>query len=361
MSKGSVVFMTGFPGFIAGRLVRELLDVYGPKSRYFFLVEPRFASDAEERCKEIASKHPKFKWEVFAGDIRKADLGMNKKDLAKVKRSTTHVWHLAALYNLAAPQSLSYSINVDGTMHVLDLCAAMPKLQRLLYISTCYVAGERTGRVMEADLDVGQDHKNHYESTKCWAEKLVQHRSNEIPTVIFRPAIVVGDSKTGETAKGDGPYFVMRLLMRLPGFIPGVHFGPSTGKVNLVPVDFLIEAMAALAEREDALGKVYHLADPDPYTAAEIMVLLSKHTGHGKVRATLPRKAVIGLLKSRRMQRLLGIPRQAFAYFDIDVEFDTTNTTEALAESGVRCPRLPDYISKLVAYGEQHPEIFIKV
>ncbi|MEC9464909.1 MAG: SDR family oxidoreductase [Myxococcota bacterium] len=357
------VFITGFPGFIAGRLMQDLLERQTAKNHYYFLVQPRFATVARERCEAIEATHPQFakKWTIVEGDIRERDLGIAPDMLKKIRPKIHRLWHLAAIYDLSVPVSLAYGVNVEGTLHVLDFCETLPKFERLLYISTCYVAGDRTGMIYESDLDKGQDFKNHYESTKFWAEKLVQHRWDKIPTVIFRPAIVVGDSKTGETIKGDGPYVFFNLLGRLPKWIPMVTFGEPTATINVVPVDFLVEAMSVISTQEEVEGKVFQLADPNPNLASELMDTLVAQFGRAPVVGQVPMKLINTLMSLKPIERLAGIQKQSFAYASYPVTYDVSNTLEQLEGSGVSCPQLTSYLTVLLDYFQRHPEIALKV
>lgn len=349
------VLVTGFPGFIAGRLV-ERLAADDADATFFLLCEPRFALTALARAEAIAARIPSFagRFRVVPGDIRQPGLGLAPAVGDALRATVTRVWHLAAIYDLAVPASAAYAVNVDGTVHVLDLCETL-RLERLNYVSTCFVAGDRTGRVYEDELDVGQGFKNHYESTKCWAEKHVRHRG--LPTTILRPSIVVGDSVTGETAKGDGPYFVMQLLFRMPRWAPMVDVGPSQARVNLVPVDYVVDAMARLDRAPAATGATVALADPDPLTAHEILAGMLAHLGRRPVVGAVPAR-VADLVARPRVGALVGIPRQSFDYFNHPVAFDTSVASRLLAPLRPPCPRLDTYLPALIDYARAHAEIF---
>src|SRR4051795_377691 len=203
MAKG-VVFITGFPGFIGRRLVAKLLDQ--GDERILALVEPRFA----EQARAVADELDGDRIEILPGDIGDRRLGLDEKTSERLTERVTSVHHLAAIYDLAVPLETAQRVNVDGTGNVLDLCRAAERLERLAYVSTAYVAGLRTGIVYEHELVMGQAFKNHYESTKFQAEVWVRELMDRVPTTILRPAIVVGDSQTGETEKFDGPYYLLR-------------------------------------------------------------------------------------------------------------------------------------------------------
>ena len=352
------VLITGFPGFIAGRLLARLVPER-PEAQFYLLVQPKFVVEAQNKCREIANAVPELadRWHVISGDITAPDLGIDDAVKAEVRSTVQEVWHLAALYDLAVPQSIAHAVNFDGTRNVLDFCESLEDLRRLEYISTCYVAGDRTGRVREDELDCKQDFKNHYESTKFWAELEVQRRWGSIPTSVFRPAIVIGDSRTGETVKGDGPYVVVQMLLRLPRWLPMVNLGPSKAPVNLVPVDYVVEAMVRLSAKPEAEGKVFHLADPAPSTAREILALSVRHLRRAPVLGTVPVRVGYLLDAIGPTKQLLRLPRETLDYFNHPVEYDVSNTVSLLGGE-LSCPRFVDYWPTLLKYAREHPEIF---
>src|SRR3954470_16725246 len=237
----ATALVTGFPGFIGKRLVAKLA-AGDPKLKIVALVEERMLEGAREAAAEISEKQV----EVVAADISKPFLGLSQSDHDALAQRAELVFHLAAIYDLAVPIEVAQKVNVDGTGNVLDLCAAAKKLERLVYISTAYVSGMRTGIVYEHELVMGQAFKNHYESTKFQAEVWVRQLMDRIPTTILRPAIVVGDSKTGETEKFDGPYYILRAISRAERLHrPVAQFGRSNAPFNVVPVDYVVAALVA--------------------------------------------------------------------------------------------------------------------
>src|SRR4051812_6607479 len=199
--------------------------------------------------------------EVLAGDIAERDLGLDDDTCKRLESDTTAAYHLAAIYNLAVPYDLAQKVNVGGTGNILGLLRRCEKLERLNYVSTAYVAGDRHGVVYEHELNQGQAFKNHYESTKFQAEVWVRELMDEIPTTIYRPAIVVGHSKTGETQKFDGPYYMLRTVafaqskhMPIPEFAGDAPF-------NVVPVDFVLDALAVADDDPELVGETLHLVD----------------------------------------------------------------------------------------------------
>src|SRR5437588_2394073 len=220
---GATILLTGFPGFIGTRVVKSLIRA-DDKAKVAAVVEPRMAA----RAREAAARLDGQRIEVLEGDIAERGLGLSDAQLDQLRSEVKIAYHLAAIYDLAVPLEIAQRVNVDGTGNVLELCADCKKLERLNYVSTAYVAGDRKGVVYEHELALGQGFKNHYESTKFQAELWVRDAMDEVPVTIYRPAIVVGDSQSGETPKFDGPYYILRTnsrTMKMGGRIP--QFGPS--------------------------------------------------------------------------------------------------------------------------------------
>jgi nucleoside-diphosphate-sugar epimerase len=265
-----------------------------------------------------------------------------------VKREVSDLYHLAAIYDLAVPEELARKVNVLGTGKVLKFIRSCGEGKvRHHYISTCYVAGTREGMVFENELDRGQGFKNHYESTKFAAEVLVARSMKDVETRIFRPSIVIGDSKTGETAKFDGPYpsfgaIMMGWMVALPG--------EGRGRPNFAPVDFIVDALTTIPRQPDTAGKTFQLADPNPMLARELISLVAERLGAPRPRISLPEALFRPLFKVKKLVELSGITPESFAYFNHYQVFDTTNTRHALLGTTVSCPPLPTYINQILRY-----------
>ena len=348
--------ITGFPGFLAGRLLDSLIRVQR-HGDFTFLIQSKMRGLAQKKLDEITRMHPEFKGEfrLIEGDISAPNLGLSESEYQSLQEKIGVVWHLAAIYDLAVPEELAYRVNVGGTVKVVDFCEGL-KNGRLNYVSTCYVAGKRQGAIMEDELDEGQAHNNHYESTKFWAEMEVQRRMSEVPSVIFRPSIVVGDSRNGKTDKYDGPYYLLKMIKKLPSWAPFPQIGRGDTFVNIVPVDFVSAAMAHIGLKDGTENKVYHLADPHPMRAKDIIALGLKCMDRPKTRGFLPPKLLDAALSVEGLEKRLGIPREVLEYFTHDARYDTTNASKALADSDVRCPHLSAYMQALVDYFEQFPD-----
>jgi thioester reductase-like protein len=348
---GTFLF-TGFPGFIGARLLPRLLELM-PAARFACLVQERFLALAGDERDRLAREHPQAsdRLELVAGDITVPDLGLEPPVAARLRDSLVGAYHLAAVYDLAVTREMAERVNVLGTRHLLAFLEACPAPVRLHYVSTAFVSGTVTGVFRETDLELGQSFNNHYEETKHRAE--VEVRRSRVPATVYRPGIVVGDSRTGETAKFDGPYFAMRAMLRVPS--PGLFVKVGSGKhpVNVVPVDFIIEALARLSTSEVSRDKTYHLTDPDPLSVNQLLALFSKALGRHFLNLPLPMGLARLLFAPRLVQSYLGLPVQSLAYFDHPCRYDTTLADAELGTLGVSCPRLPDYVDRLVAFFKQ--------
>jgi thioester reductase-like protein len=353
------ILFTGFPGFLGSALLpRVLARAEGDEA--VCLVQAKFAATAEERRREIEREHPETAGRIrlVEGDITEVGLGLEDGD--ELARSVREIYHLAAVYDLAVKRRVGMRVNVEGTRRVLELAAECDGLERLQYVSTCYVSGRWAGVFTEDDLDKGQSFNNYYEETKFLAEVEVQRAMRGgLPATVYRPAIVVGDSRTGSTQKYDGPYAMIRLLMRQPIVALAPVIGdPTMVRVNLVPSDFVVDAIAHLSGEASSAGKVYQLADPAPLTVDELL---------DEIARVIPRRIVkvptfLSIAKPTLewvpgAAWLTGIPPDTVDYFVHPTHYTCANTLADLAGTGIAAPPFPSYASRLVGFVKQHPEI----
>ncbi len=349
------IFFTGFPGFLGSELVPRVL-MRSPSDEAVCIVQSKFMPLARERAAAIAAARPMLanRIRLVEGDITQARLGLRDS-----VGDVTAIYHLAAVYDLMVKREVGLRVNVEGTRNVLEFAAAQPRLQRLHYVSTCYVSGRYPGRFTERDLDKAQVFNNYYEETKFLAEADVQNAmKGGLAATVYRPAVVVGDSSTGATQKFDGPYFVMQWLLRQPRLAVLPMVGrPSRYHFNVVPRDFVIDAIDELSARSTSAGKVYQLADPDPMTIDEIVTAIGNATNRHVIRIPLTRgmaKAALDYVPG--VYRLMRIPSAAVDYFVHPTEYDTSNTSSDLA-GRMTVPRFRDYLPRLVEFARAHPEI----
>jgi thioester reductase-like protein len=357
MVKDEAIFLTGFPGFIASRLVKRLAQE--SPSHFLLLVQPAFAGRARAEIERIAEETGSSidRFQVFEGDITKENVGLSAEDARRIKDQTTFLFHLAAVYDLEVARDLAMLVNFNGTRNVNSLARTLPNLRRYHYVSTCYVAGKRTGLILETELEHSAGFRNYYEETKYLAEAEVEKLKSELPVTIHRPSVVCGDSGTGETAKYDGVYYLILYLLKQPNLLSLLNIGNDDVRLNLVPVDFVVEGMAALLEDEKAIGKTVQLADPSPLTTKELFETISKVlVGRGSV-LTVPPPLVKSTLTLPVSPMITGLPASAVPYFFINQTYDTQVCRELLEPYGVRRPKFDTYVENLVEFVKEHPEL----
>jgi thioester reductase-like protein len=356
MPLDETIFVTGFPGFIAGRLVARLAR---DGARFQLLVQPAFAARAREDVARIAAETGTAPgaFRVMEGDITREDLGLSAADLEEARREATAVFHLAAVYDLAVSKELAQRVNVEGTRNVNRFALSVKRLRRYNYVSTCYVAGRREGLILESELRHDAGFRNNYEETKYLAELEVDALKRELPLTIHRPSVVCGDSRTGETAKYDGVYYLINYLRISPRALSLANIGNSDVRLNVVPVDFVVEAMAALASDAAAVGETVQLADPAPLTTEELFDVISRNLSGRESLLTVPAPLVRTTLNIPLNEKVTGLPRVGVPYFFLKQTYDTSRSSALLAPHGVRCPRFHEYVPALLDFVERHPKL----
>ncbi len=350
------IFLTGFPGFIAGRLVERLATA---DMQFLLLVQTQFVEKAMAEVEIITEKLriPLQNFCILEGDISAENLGLSDEDLEFALAETNSVFHLAAVYDLAVSKDLAYKVNVDGTKNVNEFVKKIKGLRRYNYISTCYVAGKRSGRIFENQLRHNAGFRNFYEETKYLAEVEVEEMKENFPVTIFRPSVVCGDSETGETAKYDGIYYVINYLRKSPNLFRIVNIGNKFVRLNLVPVDFVVKAIAALARDPKAIGMTVQVADSNPMTTEELVDLIALDLCGKKSIVKLPPKFMQAILNLPTTQWIGGLPKVGVPYFFVAQSYDTENVKNLLAPHYIECPHFSSYVKKLIDFVEKNPKL----
>ncbi|MGI2327388.1 SDR family oxidoreductase [Planococcus sp. YIM B11945] len=345
------IVITGFPGFIASQLIRKIaLENMGISA----IILPAERQKAEQQATLIQKETGCRPLKLIEGDITKAGLAISSEDIQYIKERTIVFWHLAAIYDLAVPREAAWLVNVEGTKNVNAFVAALPKVERYMYFSTAYVAGAREGQLLEKELIRPERFKNFYEETKFEAEVLVEALKKTVPTTIIRPGIVRGHSTTGQTVKFDGPYFFLNMIDRvrkLP-FIP--YIGHSTAYINVVPVDYIIEAATYLSGLTEAAGETVHLTDPNPHPVEEVYrAMVFQMTGKTP-RKRIPHKLAAWSLSLAMVRKSLGVEAETLDYLTWHASFDTHNAKRLLEKSGIECADFLETIPAMVSFYQLH-------
>ncbi|HZU82958.1 MAG TPA: SDR family oxidoreductase [Polyangiaceae bacterium] len=359
---GHNVLLTGATGLLGAQIMRRiLLDC--PRSRLSLLVRPKPGAAADDRARELLgralghdeSERLRDRVDVVAGDISLAGMGLSAQDARSLESRVDHVIHCAATIRFDLPLGVARRHNTYGTRNVLDFCERLPRSSRLDYIGTAYVAGRRSGVVREDELDVGQRFWNSYEQTKMEAEALVRRFAERRPAAIYRPSIIVGDSRTGETATFQGLYQLVSLYMRR--LVLAIPADPSTHP-DLVPVDYVVDALFALMNTRRSIGRCFHLAAgagntcsfdellsmTAEFTKVEPPPYVSFETYHRFVKP-LFRAFLWGKKRAAAMKGEYYLP-----YLSSKMVFDKSNTDALLRGSNVAVSHPRTYFRKLVAF-----------
>lgn len=365
-------FVTGGTGFIGRHLIDELLQ---RKGKIYILTRKGSKKKLSSLIAERWSSHQQRIIPV-SGDLGRRKLGLSQKVLDELSGEIKHFFHLAAVYDIGADIETNEMANVEGTKNAIA-CAESLGVKCFHHTSSIAVAGLYQGTFREDMFEEATGLHHPYFRSKHEAEGLVRNIC-KVPWRIYRPAIVVGHSQTGEIDKIDGPYYFFKLIQKmrrmLPAWVPTL--GIEGGKVNMVPVDFVAKAMDHIAHQPRLNGKCFHLTDPNPKRIGEVMNIFAQ-AAHAplmsmRIDARLfsfipaPIKQGMGMLPPVRRiinQVLgdLGIPKEMLTFFNYPTQFDSRDAEQALRGSGISVPSLDTYAWALWDYWERHldPELFI--
>jgi long-chain acyl-CoA synthetase len=352
--------LTGATGFLGAELVSHLLRTE-PHTRLVLLIRERDDAGAKARGDKLLAQgfegaeleEARRRVEVVRGDLEADRLGMEARTYDRIANEATEIIHGAASVSFDLPLAQARAINVEGTRRVLDLARATKA--RVSYIGTAYVAGDRREVVLENDLDKGQSFRNTYERTKMEAEKIVHERLGEQAITIFRPSIIVGDSTTGKTSSFKVMYWPLKMFARGWAWLAT---GRRQTPIDLVPVDYVVRALAHIRNEPGAIGQVHHLAAGPENTATlgELSQLAADFFRRRPPIFLPPRvfaalvRPLITLFVFGKFRRLWRTAYLYLPYLALEVQFDTTNARKALAGTDIQLPRVDDYFSRLLHY-----------
>lgn len=341
------VLVTGFPSFVARKMVEEL--VREPDTTIYALVRQKSLDEARAVL-DALELDQRRRIVLLEGDAAAIDLGLSGKELASLTPKIDVIHHLAQISYMGADEKLARTVNVGGAREILEIGALCPKLRALVYHSTAQVSGSRTGLVLEDDLDRGQSFRNPVEETFARGERIMRSRMNKLPITIVRPTTVVGDSKTGEVDRFDGPYFLILLIVTSPPDIPLPLPGRGDAILHLVPVDYYVRAARAIGRDSRAIGRTFHIGDPAALTARRVFELVASAGGRQRPRGFIPANLTKALLRTPGLDRVAKSPRAFLDALATPVTYSFTHTTELLADTDIRCPPFESYVDGLVEY-----------
>jgi thioester reductase-like protein len=343
-----VALVTGFPtSFLATRVVKKLLSERDLSLR---LVVQERAMERAEHALAAMRDIDRDRVVLLEGDAAAMDLGLSGPEFIALAREVNIIHHCAAITYLGVEDETARLLNVEGTREALELADEADHLERFVHWSTALVSGARRGYVLEDELEPGSGFRNVIESTRFAAEALVRRAASKVPTTILRPSIVVGDSLSGEIDRLEGPYLLVLLMLNAPLELRMPIPGRGDIPLNLVPIDYVVEAGYAIAKDRRALGRTFHLVDPDPITARKVFELIAQAAGRPVPRGFLPTNLATALLRTPGLERFAHVPRAFLEQLATEVVYDDRNAREILGELDIQCPPFASYASVMVDY-----------
>ncbi|MBD3656630.1 SDR family oxidoreductase [Marinobacter sp.] len=363
-------FLTGGTGFIGRFLIDKLLARGGT-------VHVLVREQSQDKLAALRERWGADESRVRAviGDLSSPNLGIDNDTLADLKGNIDHFFHLAAVYDMGADEDAQKVANIEGTRNACNAAAAM-QATRFHHVSSIAAAGLFKGTFREDMFEEAEKLDHPYLLTKHESEKVVREEC-KVPFRIYRPGMVIGHSRTGEMDKVDGPYYFFKMIQKirhaLPQWVPTI--GIEGGRLNIVPVDFVVDAMDHIAHLEGEDGQCFHLVDSDPYKVGEILNIFSD-AGHAPRMAMRVDSRMFGFIPPFIRQSIknlppvkrltsavlddMGIPPSVLSFINYPTRFDARETERVLKDSGIRVPRLPDYAPVIWDYWERNldPDLF---
>lgn len=353
MVPDDTVLLTGLPSLLARTVCAELVQS-DPRTRVHAVVRSRHSKEVDALLRNLAPDQRK-RVNVVDGDASAIDFGLSGAEFRALAGEVTRIHHCAQLSHLAVDIKGAERVNVGAAREALEFANSCARLSALVFYSTAYVSGDRTGLVREDELKAGQSFRNIVEETTARAEKMMRAAMTHLPITVVRPATIVGDSRTGEVDRFDGPYLLIVLVVTSPPDMALPLPGRGDATLHLVPIDWVAQAAVAIGRDRRARGRTFHLVDPRPITTRRVFEIVAKAGGRPGPRGSIPANLARAVLRAPGLERITKSPRALLETLTTPVTYDATNANELLASLGVAaCPPFEAYAEKLVDYVKGH-------
>ncbi|MEP7126792.1 MAG: SDR family oxidoreductase [Byssovorax sp.] len=351
----SVLLVTGYPSLHARRMIEQILRTE-PRSLVYTLKTPETPEtpafpppaeldlSAEQRARVV----------FLEGTPHAMDLGLSGAEFRQLAREVDRIHHLAHVGSSAVDRRTAHTINVVGAAEILEFSRAASHLSCLVFHSTAHVSGDRTGVVLEEDLDRGQSFRSDADETRMRAEMLLRRAIREVPIAVVRPTTLVGDTGAGESDRLEGIYLLVLLVVATPAEIAIPFPGRGDTPLNIVPLDYAVRAAHAIGRHPSAPGRTFHLADPDPLSARSAFELVTHAGGRRTTKGSIPSNLAKALLRTPGIDRFARSPKAFVEQLTSNVRYDARNTDQAIASAGITCPPFESYVDDLVNVVRAH-------
>lgn len=345
--EGEVVLLTGAPSLAARGLMARILESE-PSAEVVLVVLERLLPQVAVQLDELG-KEARDRVEVLSGDAAAIDLGLSGAEYRALAARVTRVHHLAAVSFVGATEESARYTNLGGASEMVELGRAADRLAHIVFHSTAQVSGDRRGLVYEHELDEGQGFFGPVQRSRFEAERVMRRAMDELPISILRPTHVVGDSVTGEVDRLDGIYLLAMLVLGLPGELDVALPKLRPEPIDVVPIDYVIEAAYAIGRHPDAPGKTFHLTSGEDLTADQVFELIARAGGRRvSERTAFPTQVARALSRTPGLKRLLREPGELIRQLSTGARYDTRNARRILESAGVTCPPVASHVETWV-------------
>jgi len=345
----TTLLLTGFPAsFLARRMLTKVLA--SEAETQVVCLTPRAQLQAAETELGKLASGQRRRVEVAVGDTGDMDFGISGKRFLELAQRVDLVHHCAFATYAGVRRQIAERANIAGTGEVLELCEASERGCRLVLWSTCSASGKRQGRVGEGELVSPASFSTPVEETRFRAEQMVRQAMERVPTTILRPSTIVGDSRTGEIDRMEGPYLLILLMLSSPVDLRVPLPGRGDVPLNLVPIDYVVDAGYAISKDPRSVGRTFHIVDENPPSARRVFELIAEAAGRPGPVGSLPSQLATALLRTPGLERISHIPRTFLEQLATEVIYDARNTHEVLSATGIECPKAVSYLPVMVDY-----------
>lgn len=345
------VLVTGFPNFRGRKMVEHLLSA-DERSLVYVVVQPKFSELATAALEQLP-RAQRERVVVFDGDAAAIDLGLSGAEYKEIAARVHRIHHMAQATYPGVSRKQAEHVNIGSMREILELGKACHDLKCIVMHSSALVSGNRTGLVLEEELNAGQTFRSVVEETLARSERLARANMADLPIAVVRPTQIVGDSQTGEVDRFDGPYLLILLIVSSPQDFPVLLPARGDAPMNVVPIDFVVRAARHIGREPRAAGRTFHLTDPKPLTVRQMFDFVAQAGGRRLPSGFIPSRLTKALLGAPGLNLLSKSPRAFVDTIATPVRYGTRNTDDILAGSQIRCPPFESYVDELVCYVKQ--------
>ncbi len=343
------ILLLGYPDFLGRKLAEKILA-----DEDSLLAAIVSSGRMDEARTEINGYPPSYRARVklYEGEISSLDFGLKGPEYDELLSSATHMYHAGMGFQLRFSERYLRERNVIGTRNAVDFCRESKKLERFFFFSSVHASGTAKGTVLETDFNENASFKSYLEKSFHTAEKMIRGGAKKAPYTIFRLANMIGDSKTGEIDGFDGPYLFVKLMSMRKG-LPLLLPGSCAAKSHLIPVDYAVAAAYYISTLKNSEWKTYHIIDERSLPVNRVLRIVCDYLGHKQPIFNVPAPALKALYLLPSMRGKLGLPKDVARYLNHNVTYDNSLAKEALADSGIVCPKFETYFPATLESAER--------